>query len=86
VSEREDQRDRWNEALEGVSCSDGCNSCLLAIILPIVLVILVWAEWTLFTTPSPPPFKWDPSYGQIPGNESFSPRPTPIPSKTWTTW
>ena len=49
----------------------------------VVLVILGFTMlWTGCTTPSPPPYKWDPSIlNGIPG--MYGPTPTPLPSQSW---
>jgi hypothetical protein len=86
MSDRRDNEDccrsRVDELIDAFTWSDGCNSCLLAIIVPIVFVVLVYGLWILFTTPAPEPLTWDPSYLQgVPGLSGDT--PTPLPSGSW---
>ena len=68
-------RDRLNELLGAFSLGDGCATCLVWVIIIVALVVCVFALWVLFTTPSPPPLKWDPSLAtQLPGNEQWTPQ------------
>ena len=41
---------RFDELIDAVTLSDGCTSCLLAIIVPVAFVLAIYAVWILFTT------------------------------------
>lgn len=89
MSDRRDNDDccqsRVDEFIDAVTLSDGCNSCLLAIIVPVVFVVLVWGLFILFTTPSPEPYTWDPKDMQgVPGlTQDIA---TPLPSESSLPW
>ncbi len=68
------RRNRVNDLLEAFSLGDGCATFLAYMVILVAFVVCVFALWVLFTTPSPPPLKWDSSLAtQFPGNELWTP-------------
>ena len=76
------RRDTLNELLDAFLIGDGCATFLAYVFIIVAFVVCVFSLWILFTTPSPPPLKWDPSLAtQLHGAQGAT--STPLPSVLW---
>ena len=74
-------RDTLNELLDAVLIGDGCATFLAYVVAIVVFVVCTYSLWVLFTTPSPPPLRRDPSLAtQLPGTLPDTPAPLPSAS------